>query len=238
MKICTTLTTALLILTTSFLTKAQDFMKNPPKSITFGVVIKDAQEPIQGAMIEVLVLNEVVMQNVTNERGAAQLAVPEYRKQPVVIRVTVAGYNQKELRNLFLEQDATYTLILNPGSGLDVELAKAKEIVATAPAHTAPKSKKQLKKERKEAKIALKKEEAYRAELNEIKKELSVAQSTRGRLQGMLSDLEENVKKGSVSESEAQKRRDKMNQDIKGAEENEQKLLDKIKALDKKYGKI
>jgi chromosome segregation ATPase len=84
----------------------------------------------------------------------------------------------------------------------------------------------------------LKVEEAYRAELAEIKKELSEVQSTRGRLQGSLQAIEENVKKGSLSESEAQKRRDKINQDISNTNDKEKQLEEKIKALDRKYGKV
>ena len=72
----------------------------------------------------------------------------------------------------------------------------------------------------------------------EIKKELSLIQSTRGRLQSSLDELEEKVKKGTVSETEAQKKRDSIKQDIKVAEDQEQKIKDKIKALDQKYGKV
>jgi len=238
MKIWTTLLIALATTMNSFVSNAQDFMKNPPKSITFAVIVKDAQEPIQGAYIEVLMQDAVVIQNVTDASGNAKLGIPEYRKQPVVIRVTVPGYKQKEMRNLIPEQDGMYTLTIQQGSGLDVEEAKVKEVVAATPTTIAPKSKKQLKKERKQAKKALKVEEAYRAELAEIKKELSEVQSTRGRLQGSLQAIEENVKKGSLSESEAQKRRDKINQDITNTNDKEKQLEEKIKALDRKYGKV
>ncbi len=84
---------------------SQEFLKTPPRSITFGVTVKDAQELIQGAYVEVLIKDSVVTQNVTDQNGFVKLGVPEYRKQPLLIRVTVAGYKQKEYRNLVAEQD-------------------------------------------------------------------------------------------------------------------------------------
>jgi FtsZ-binding cell division protein ZapB len=238
MNIWTLLSISFVVLGTSFKLGAQDFMKTPPKPVSFGVLVKDSKEPIQGAFVEVLIQDAVVIQNVTNGSGNARLSIAEYRKQPVVIRVTVAGYKQKEMRNLFPKQDGTYTLVINQGDGVEVEEAKPEEVVVATPVTTTPKSKKQLKKEKKAAKSQLKKEEAYRAELAEITKELSLTQSTRGRLQSSLDELEEKVKSGSVSESEAQKKRDSIKKDIKVAEEQEQKIKDKIKALDQKYGKV
>ena len=238
MKNWTLFSLAIIFLSISFELNAQDFMKPPPKSVSFGVTVKDATEPVQGAFVEVLIQDSIVIQNVTNGSGNARLSIAEYRKKPVVIRVTVPGYKQKEMRKLFPTQDGIYTLVINLGEGLEFEEAKPEEVIVVAPVTATPKSKKQLKEEENEAKAQLKKEEAYRAELAEIKKELSLIQSTRGRLQSSLDELEEKVKKGTVSETEAQKKRDSIKQDIKVAEDQEQKIKDKIKALDQKYGKV
>jgi hypothetical protein len=216
---------------------AQGFTNQPAKPIKFEVEVKDVNGFVSGAFVELLIDGNTVARGATNDNGRARLVLEEYRKQYTIVRVTVPGYKQKELRNLVLEHDVIYPLTINEGTGLEFDIAKPVEVVPVAATPGGGVSKSEVKKKKKEAKNAAKKEEAYRKELAEIRKEQNEIESTRGRLERLQKELNEEIKNGSVSQKSAEARKREIDTHMRKMEEDEKKIKERLQALNKKYGK-
>ena len=203
----------------------------------FTVVVKDKSKPIAGAEVEMLLSNRVMVSGNTGTDGDAILGISNYQRNFVTIRVKATGYKHYELRNLILEPEGVYEINLTTGEGLDFRDLKPKEeVVAPVAAKTAT-SKKDVKRRKKEAAEAQKKENEYRKELAEIRKEQSEMESTRGRLVRLQKELDEEKSKGTVSQSDAKKRQDTIDSNMKKVEEQDKKIKERIQALNRKYGK-
>ncbi len=208
------------------------------QSFTFQVKVKDAKEDIQGAVVEVVLNQSIVAKGVTDGKGLLTLSVSQYKKDPAIIRTTLMGYKTKELRNVVLEAYSMYEFILKEGNGLEFEEMKT---IAPPPVAVTPSgnvSKKEVKRRKKEAAKANKKEEAYRKELTLIRQDQSKNESTRGRLSQQQREIEDEFRKGSISETAANKRREEIQAEMKKVEQEDQKISERLRALDMKYGKV
>lgn len=221
----------------SGLAKNLDFNAIQTDALFFTVEVKDKNGPIAGAEVEMLLNNRVMVSGNTGTEGDAILGISNYQKDFVTIRIKAAGYKQYELRNLILEPEGVYEIMLTPGEGSEVRDLKPKEQVVASPAPKNTTSKKDVKRRKKEAAAAQKKENAYRKELAEIRKEESEMESTRGRLVRLQKELDEEKSKGSVSQSDAKKRQNTIDSNMKKVEEQDKKIKEKIQALKLKYGK-
>lgn len=208
------------------------------QSFNFQVKVRDVKGDIQGAMVEVVLSNNTISRGVTDDNGIATLALTSYRKEPLTIRATVPGYKQKELRNVIAEAYSLYEFILVKGDGLEFEEYKLPPPPAVAVTPSGNVSKKEVKRRKKEAKKEYAREQAYRKELELIRQDQAKNESTRGRLNQQLSELQSERSKGTIKEDAAKKKQDELENELKKTAEEDKKISERLRALDAKYKKI
>ena len=203
-------------------------------SITF--YVKDSTQHLQGALIQILEKEVVLAQKVTDDDGKASFHFPNYENKPVTIRVTVAGYKDKEIRDFLLRSTSSYPIVMIRGVGVDIEMSSNPTV--EPPKEVKTMSKREIKRSVKLTKKIFKKEEKYRKKLAAINKDLFQIHSSCGRLDELQKQLDKEIGSGSISEQEAEKKQNDINATFKELEIREQKIYDRIRALNIKFGKV